>query len=227
MTTESHINQLFDNLDQWRHLPAYQLERRADIFFSLYLAEVLASKAEFGFTKQPTLIPEFPIFYGSLRTLKNNTQLYGNSSDNQSFKIDYLAISKDRNNAVFVELKTEDKSSKVEQIENMGDAAALGMNVSVAAVLAKRENASPKYITLRDSLNGEFSATSKTRIAYILPNPPAGKIKAAIERQADIATVITFADFADVVEKHPDYISARFANSLRKWACTKVGELTQ
>jgi hypothetical protein len=24
---------LFDRLDAWRHVPAYQLERRADIFF--------------------------------------------------------------------------------------------------------------------------------------------------------------------------------------------------
>jgi hypothetical protein len=29
------INDIFDNLDDWRHLPAYQLERRADISFSI------------------------------------------------------------------------------------------------------------------------------------------------------------------------------------------------
>lgn len=39
-----YINDLFDNLDTWRHLPAYQLERCADIFFSLYLPDLLLNK---------------------------------------------------------------------------------------------------------------------------------------------------------------------------------------
>ena len=34
---------------------------------------------------------------------------------------------------------------------------------------------------------------------------------------------IDFLYFADVVEKHSDYISARFANSLRKWAASEAG----
>ncbi len=38
------VDSLFDRLDAWRHLPNYQLERRADIFFSLYLAEALEEK---------------------------------------------------------------------------------------------------------------------------------------------------------------------------------------
>jgi hypothetical protein len=37
------ITDLFDRLDAWRHFPNYQLERRADIFFALYLPEVLES----------------------------------------------------------------------------------------------------------------------------------------------------------------------------------------
>jgi len=31
------INELFDLLDDWRNLPSYQLERRADIFFAIHL----------------------------------------------------------------------------------------------------------------------------------------------------------------------------------------------
>ena len=38
------LEELFARLDDWRHLPAYQLERRADIFFSLYLPDVLARR---------------------------------------------------------------------------------------------------------------------------------------------------------------------------------------
>ena len=43
-----HLTELFDNMDSWRHLPAYQLERRADIFFSIYLSDLLRDK--FGVT---------------------------------------------------------------------------------------------------------------------------------------------------------------------------------
>jgi len=32
------LQTIFRHLDCWRHLPAYQLERRADIFFSAYLS---------------------------------------------------------------------------------------------------------------------------------------------------------------------------------------------
>ena len=46
-------------LDTWRHLPAYQLERRADIFFALFLPDVLEEK--FGVPISPVLIPEFPV----------------------------------------------------------------------------------------------------------------------------------------------------------------------
>ena len=35
------IERVFKLLDNWRHLPDYQLERRADIFFALFLPEVL------------------------------------------------------------------------------------------------------------------------------------------------------------------------------------------
>ena len=38
---DPRIDRIFDLLDGWRHLPAYQLERRADIFFGLFLPDVL------------------------------------------------------------------------------------------------------------------------------------------------------------------------------------------
>ena len=59
---------VFDNLDKWRHLPNYQLERRADIFFSLYLKEVIEEK--YHVKLQDTIIPEFPIQLGTLLSAK-------------------------------------------------------------------------------------------------------------------------------------------------------------
>ena len=75
----NRIDQLFDNLDAWRHLPSYQLERRADAFFSIYLARILETK--YG-EEIEGLIPEFPVRIGTLQP---------DLETNQSFKIDYLA----------------------------------------------------------------------------------------------------------------------------------------
>ena len=53
------LHTVFANLDRWRHFPAYQLERRADIFFSVYLPEALAKVT--GVEIDPRMIPEFPL----------------------------------------------------------------------------------------------------------------------------------------------------------------------
>ena len=58
MTKELLIDQLFDRLDDWRNLPAYQLERRSDIFFSLYLKDIIQSNYQ---QKVEHIIPEFPV----------------------------------------------------------------------------------------------------------------------------------------------------------------------
>ena len=101
-----HIDSLFDRMDAWRHLPNYQLEGRADLFFSLYLPEVLETKL--GFTVQDQLVPEFPVRIGTI---------YPNGSSNKacknlSCKIDYVAISTDGEKAVLFELKPESLSRR-------------------------------------------------------------------------------------------------------------------
>ena len=73
---------LFDRMDAWRHFPNYQLERRADIFFSLYLSEVL--EAKLGLPIKAELTPEFPIRIGTI---------YPEIPIDKSYKIDYLALS--------------------------------------------------------------------------------------------------------------------------------------
>ena len=57
------INLIFENLDCWRHLPSYQLERRVDMFFSLYLKDIL----EMHVGRSPVkVIPEFPLHIATL-----------------------------------------------------------------------------------------------------------------------------------------------------------------
>ena len=55
------IDRLFNRMDAWRHLPNYQLERRADLFFSLYLPEALETKL--GFAVRDELVPEVPLLW--------------------------------------------------------------------------------------------------------------------------------------------------------------------
>ncbi len=106
------INEILNNMDTWRHLPAYQLERHADIFFSIYLTEVLANKFN---TEMEGIIPEFPVQIGTIT----------NGVSNQSFKIDYLARAK--NKIIFVELKTDEASRRSAQDVYLEQARQVGM----------------------------------------------------------------------------------------------------
>lgn len=99
----NRINELFDNMDKWRHFPSYQLERRADIFFSLYLSSLLENRLG---VEIDSIIPEFPIRIG---TIDPKTET------NQSFKVDYLAKVKKENRIIFVELKTDARSRRTKQ----------------------------------------------------------------------------------------------------------------
>ena len=96
------ISDLFCLLDKWRHLPNYQLERRADAFFALFLPEVLEEKCGIKI-KQQLLIPEFPIDK--------------NKNDRGHKQVDYFALSEDRR-GILVELKT-DSASKNKKQEKM------------------------------------------------------------------------------------------------------------
>src|SRR3954471_10553150 len=102
------IDDVFDLLDDWRLLPDYQLERRADIFFALYLSEFLA--AHLDVPVRPLLIPEFPCRFGTIRDACDS---------NQSCKIDFVALSKDGTRAFFIELKTDPASRNDKQNANM------------------------------------------------------------------------------------------------------------
>ena len=104
--TLSSFADVFKNLDRWRDFPNYQLERRADIFFSLYLPKVL--EAVTGKEILTEVVPEFPLRRGFLNYPE---------SPNKSVKVDYLAISSDRSTAYYVELKTDGGSYRADQCE--------------------------------------------------------------------------------------------------------------
>lgn len=226
------INQIFDRMDMWRHLPAYQLERRADIFFSLYLKQVLKKKTGFQLSKQ--FIPEFPIRKGTIEP---------NSKNNQSYNIDYVAISEDGRKAFFIELKTDMGSRNDGQDNYLSQAKNIGMNELLKGIIQifQATQAKRKYFYLFQQLEElEQLWIPQTMKAIILKNSLRGitneakKIKIIsqinsikiiyIQPNGDADNIINFNKFAEIIETNKDPVSIRFAQSLREWAKVEAGQ---
>ncbi len=207
------INQLFANLDSWRHFPAYQLERRADAFFSIYLPDYL--KSERGLHVQ-SIIPEFPIRVGTIHPKKEL---------NKSFKVDYLVKLREPNGVLFIELKTDNKSRRDKQDRYLNAARNAEMPSLLRGLqeIYRATTSKNKYLHLLRALDsaelirlsdrGGFEVIKKVNpisLLYLQPNGSGEEI-------------ITFTQFADFVGKRQDELSKRFSRSLRQWASTTAG----
>jgi hypothetical protein len=212
----NRVDELFDNLDQWRHLPSYQLERRADVFFSIYLPSILQSKLGIEIEG---IIPEFPVRKGTIQT---------ESGSNKSVKIDYLVKVKGTNDVLFVELKTDDSSRRVDQDLYLEKAKAVGLTALLHGVekIYRATSSKGKYKVLLTKLQSfnlisisvdgsiEIKDVEYTaRIIYLQPNNAEGS-----------ENVISFHEAAEIVEHENDAIGKRFAKSLREWAEVRAGE---
>jgi hypothetical protein len=241
------VCEVFDRMDEWRHLPSYQLERRADLFFSLYLPEVLTKKL--GFEVKEQVVPEFPIRIG---TIKEEGNKLGKGKDNQSFRIDYLAMSADGNKAIFVELKTDEQSRNERQDEYLRELIKLkeskkGLKELLEGVReilgATKPRLRPKYFCLlkhlesvgllertRDDMTGLGIRQVKGSVQPTVQANECGEclivyVQPKSDRvpESDGATVICFDEFRKVVASHQDPLSQRFAESLVKWATVPPG----
>lgn len=140
------INSLFDLLDDWRNIPGYQLERRADIFFALHL-EIILEKV-LG-VKIDKIIPEFPLRLGELPD--------ENPKSNLSYKIDYLAYSKEENKVYIIELKTENSSLRNAQDKYLKSAKKIKVQGILKGLqkIYKASNQKVKYDYLLNMLDQE------------------------------------------------------------------------
>jgi hypothetical protein len=208
-----NINKLFANLDKWRHFPAYQLERRADIFFSIYLPDYL--KAEKGYDVD-SIIPEFPIRVGTI-----NSQI----DINKSYKIDYLIKLRNHNRVLFIELKTDYLSRRTKQDKYLIEAKEVGM------------------YSLLNGLKNIYKGTySKNKYKHLLRElDVAGFIRfidkedfEIVDNEYEISIlylqpdgfgedVITFKQLAEFIDNKDDYLSKRFSQSLKDWSSTLAG----
>ena len=137
----------FNTLDEWRHFPAYQLERRVDVFFGLLLPQIV--EAEFGWSRNNLcVIPEFPLHKGLVLGSKSKSD----KSDNRSVNVDYAVFFREaeRKRVLLVELKTDNNSIKKEQLKNMKVAQAAGMEKLVEGLVecANHSDEPRKYAQL-------------------------------------------------------------------------------
>ena len=206
-----NISAVFDRLDHWKQLPSYQLERRADIFFSLYLREALEHALETLINE--TIIPEFPV--KQART-------------NRSDKVDYLAVTAQGRSLVYVELKTDGGSLRRTQFEYLIRAASRPPRQVVEELqqIAKATRQKAKYAALHALLEkmgiAGTQASPYPTSSHVVLIHPKSKVKPWVTQlfaDAEIPLcVIDFRQFADIVSSHNDPISDRFVESLIRWA---------
>jgi hypothetical protein len=232
MAIESRV---LDLLDGWRDLPAYQLERRADVFFAAFLPRFLSHR--FGTSVRDALIPEFPLH---LRTLYPEIPRNGDDS----CRLDYLALTDDLRHAYFIELKTDPRSRGKLQETNMDAAIAVGFRELVVGLL-KIVKATPdkhKYcyllrllarhevLTLPDDLEAALrSKRYKSAVDACLPSVHVRNVNPEIkllylEPNAHSDRDIGFAEFANWLDTlQDDDLALRFSASLKRWTASPAG----
>ena len=223
------LSMVFANLNRWRHFPAYQLERRADIFFSVYLPEVLASDT--GVEIDSRVIPEFP--------LKLDLIWPGRPSS-KSVKVDYVLFARDRSTVYFVELKTDAASRRDTQDEYLARARELGFRALVRGVteIARRTTAYQKYyhllhcledlgfLKLPPELADHLFPKVKPGVSKLLDDIVVESVDPAVEvvylQPTDTGSdaTISFATFARSLEGRSDLLSKLLGEHLRYWQNT-------
>jgi hypothetical protein len=225
------VAEIFDRLDEWRRFPNYQLERRADIIFSLYLAEVL--EARLGVPMRSELAPEFPVRIGTI---------YPHLKTNASKKIDYLALSASGAESVFVELKTDGTSLNEPQDQYLRESQRVGLPALLDGLCAifRATDAKRKYfalmlhleemgllripIALKEIMAGPRLLGATAASAGIVITAPSAKPHIVyVQPNGNGSGIISFKEFADVVVRHSDPASRRFAVSLNEWAEVQAG----
>ncbi len=228
--SEVTIKRVFELMDSWRHLPAYQLERRADIFFALFLPEVL--KERFHLDQDPVLIPEFPV----KRTRENNLPS----------RIDYLALQRRKagefGQGFLVELKTDMSSRREDQDDLLHRAASRGMKCLLKELLevCGATSERPKYVYLLNLLKKvelvewdgelpmrqgfgkalkEIKAKLETKEAAYWPKLSVVYVQ---PRRPEPVDIVDFCEFADEIKGRGE-IGCLFAKRLKKWASTDAG----
>ncbi len=151
----SFFEHLLISLMKNKEIPKYQFERRIDTIIEQFLPDIISQR--YG-GRVEFVVPEFPI-----------KKDYNNQSNNA----DFLFYQNNSNNEGFwimAELKTDDASIRIDQLELYRRALAKGMKAMVDEVTTIRNAASGnmhKYDVLLSRL-APYAADSPLKIVYIL-----------------------------------------------------------
>ncbi len=239
------IEQVFKNLDCWRHLPAYRLEPSIAPFFALFLRDVLSKKLKVELHQ--IVVPEFPLRIGTLqKTGESGTgtpKVSGKAGKNQSYNVDYLAFSRDLTKAFLVELKTDIDSVSTKQQCYLKRAAEVGIGELVGGIIeiCKETEKQTKYVHLLHRLSklDLVSIPDGTELYDLtFPQPRRGwsnalcQVKAkcsADEPKCEVVYIqpnlgdavkgfkyVYFDEIADIVQGFGE-LGGIFAQYLRKW----------
>ena len=216
----NEVDALLELLDRWRHFPSYQLERRADIFFALYLPGIVEHAT--GVAVDPRVIPEFPI----------------KREDNwQSTKVDYFLVSRDRSQAFLVEFKTEMQSRRAAQDAYLELAKERGLNVLLSHMpgMAAASNQKAKYVRLFVALEElgllrlpadlrEYAApavrrgiTKRLEAVEALPTNASIEVIYLQPREDGTHGVISFKTVADYLHTLEEALARTLAGFLERW----------
>jgi hypothetical protein len=160
------IEVIFRHLDRWRHLPAYALERRADVFFSVYLKGFVESTL--GVPLEDEILPELPLKHGLVPAEHESAQ---------SVKVDFALFPRDRERVLFVELKTDPRSRRVRQDGELAAARQAGFRRVVEGIreIILHSQAYQKYFHLARTLERLGFLRIPADIAdYLYPEPRQG-----------------------------------------------------
>lgn len=205
------IETIFKLLGDWYRFPKYQLERRLDIFFALYLPEILKSKINIDIDYKD-ITPEFPL---------KKEESY------RSTNADYAIFSK-RNEKIqlyLMELKTDMHSIKNNQNDYYNRANNCKFSQLLKDIIDIRNNGSmnkiskEKYDTLITYMKNNYGIIKqnneintekiidKIEIIYLVPK----KYK-KIEKYK----IITFEEVINIIKNKSDDISSEFCKMLEK-----------
>jgi hypothetical protein len=223
------LDVVFRHLDRWRHLPNYQLERRADVFFSVYLKGVVEEFT--GVALEDDVIPELPI---------KRDLIWPDLPTNKSVKVDYALFARDRARVFFVELKTDGASRRDGQDTYLETAKRLGFRRIVEGIRAILLNTTAHqkyhhlafalarlgYLKLPPGLASHIYPAPHPRLLSHLEevvvslDDPAVEVIYIQPEATDGDRCIDFTRFAEYVGKQSDPFSTRFAQHLLRWRTT-------
>ena len=220
---EDKVEKIFNLLTKWYKYPKYQLERRLDIFFTIYLPEIL--KKEGINVELDDIFPEFPL------KKENN---------NQSENADYAIFENkdDETNLYLVELKTEMNSISLTQTDYYKKAQKKNLIDLLGEIIEiqKHSRQRDKYEKLLEDIEGRYNfikgnlkvegkrkdgvtndnkskILGNIKIIYIVPN----NSKDELLKEKNKFKVIYFDDIIKIIEnKYKDKLSKEFCNILKE-----------